>query len=233
MTDDWDRSAWLTPWQAVQLVVSHDSRYGSKVAKKIPEVKVKRTTYLGAFLDLHRTHPVLNRAVGLFRRAIEKVDEWSRSGRIEAKSISEDGQVRLVGTVEFSAHSINFNRGTFKGEQLRLKRDDLIQLCAPPPSLKPEVALALTHEKETTEAPERRPISASGLKKVPAYLKDLQRGYAAKGKRLTERLAWRETEDHFQRRIGRDQFRRLWVGTNVAGPVGRPRKEIPPKSTAA
>jgi hypothetical protein len=229
MTDDWDRSAWLTPWQAVQLVVSHDSRYGSKVARRIPEAKVKRTTYLGAFLELHRTHPVLNRAVGLFRKAVEKVGEWSQSGRIEAKSISEDGQVRLADTVEFSVHSINFNRGTFKGEQLRLKRDDLIQLCAPPPSLKPEAAPALTHEKETTEAPGRRPISASDLKKVPAYLRD----YAVKGEKLTEDLAWRETQDHFQRKILRNQFRQLWRETSVARPVGRPRKEIPPKSTAA
>jgi hypothetical protein len=136
MTDDWNNSAWLTPWQAVQLVVSRDSRYGAKVAKRIPEAKVKRTTYLGAFLELHRTHAVLKRAVGLFRRAMGKVEEWCRSGHLEAKSISADGQVRLVDAVEFSAYSINFDGGTFKGEQLRLKRDDLIRLCAssmPPP----------------------------------------------------------------------------------------------------
>jgi hypothetical protein len=232
MTDDWNNSAWLTPWQAVLLVVSHDSRYGAKVAKRIPEAKVKRTTFLGAFLELHRTHPVLNRAVGLFRRAMKKVNEWSQSGHIEAKSISADGQVRLVDTVEFSAHSINFDRGTFKGEQLRLRRDDLVRLCAPPPSLEP----ALMHEKVIAEAPVRntmKPLSASDLKKVPAYLMDLQRDYAIKGERLTEELAWRAAEGRFQRKILRDQFRQLWAQTNVAGPVGRPRKRIPPKSTAA
>jgi hypothetical protein len=143
LTDDWDNSAWLSPWQLVQLIVALDPAFGPEIARLAPERQVRDVGYNSLFLSLQRsgaravTYDKLlwgNRAVGAFYGAMEKIDGWCKAGRITAKRRSKTGDLVLVDPAEFTANKINFEKGTIgrspaEPEQLFLNRDDTINLC--------------------------------------------------------------------------------------------------------
>jgi hypothetical protein len=147
MTDDWDNSAWLSPWQLVQLIVALDPAFGPEVARLAPEHQVRDVGCNVLFLSLHRSGARAvappsdkllwgSRAVGAFRAAMEKISDWCKAGRIAAKRRSKTGDLVLVDSAEFRANKINFEKGTIgrspaETEQLFLNRDDTINLLAP------------------------------------------------------------------------------------------------------
>jgi hypothetical protein len=104
MTDSgWD-SAWLTPWEAVQLVVCLHSGGGSRMARLVPEQWIREDGTAVVFRTLHhRSFPLVcrrskpreglipMRTGRMFRDALGKVRACVRAGHVLCK-ISIEGR---------------------------------------------------------------------------------------------------------------------------------------------
>jgi hypothetical protein len=114
--------------------------------------------------------------------------------------------------------------------EVRFRRDDMTRVW---PAIEPLVRDSL---EESARVPEAKPVvhqprmnDADMERKLPSFLKQLQREWELQGRRFNQTSAREEAEAHFGKAIDRSRFRSAYrsVGLNQKG--GRPRK-TPPKS---
>ena len=146
----WD-NAWLTPWEAVQLVVSVHPAGGHCMAKLVPEKWVHEDGLAVVFRTLRlRSVPAFDilrnpralrfrklrgdripmRANRFFREACAKVDKWCRAGRVAGELHPLSGGAPRRVTSEFSTSDLDFERGRLGGARVFLRRTDLVNLCS-------------------------------------------------------------------------------------------------------